>query len=126
MKNKLKRTIMEKTNWIEKIKEAVHVAMNKGLIISEYKDDDAFRFFIGEKTDIVITCFKNIILVSTNRGYTSIEYTLTDRDKLELQTLILSIKEYREAMAISELDEFISSDKQRNLMDIDELDNEDE
>ena len=101
---------METTNWIERIKRAIRVATDKELLVSGYKDecDNVFRFYIGENSKIVIVCFEKAILINTRRGYIRIEYTLTDRDKLELQALVLFIKEYRENMAISEFKHFIS------------------
>jgi len=119
---------MEKTNWIEKIKEAVRIAMNKGLILSGYEDkcEGVFQFYIGNNNDekIIILCFNKAIAINTKRGNIRIEYTLSDRDKLELQALALSIKEYNEDMAISEFNEFIS-DKKEKVTDINNLDDDD-
>ena len=116
---------MEKANWIEKIKEAVRVAMNKGLFLSAYKDEAvcSFHFYIGEQ--IVIACSKEAIVIKTNKGYTRIKYPFTDRDELELQALNLSIKEYREDMAISEFEEFISGKNEEKIVDINDLDDDD-
>ena len=120
---------MEKTNWIEKIKEVIRVAMNRGLLLSGYKDEcgeEVFQFYIveGNSGRITILCFIKAISISTKRGNIRIEHTLSDRDKLELQALILSIKEYREDMAISEFEEFIS-DKKEEITDINNLDDDD-
>ena len=119
---------MEK-NWIEKIKEAVRVAMNKGLILSGYEDkcEGVFQFCIGNNDNerIIILCFKKAISINTKRGNIRIEYTLSDRDKLELQALALSIKEYNEDMAISEFEEFVS-DKKEEITNINDLDNDEE
>ena len=120
MKNKLKETIMEKTNWIEKIKEAVSVAMNKGLNIQ--KGSGGFPCSIVIKNQIYIYIFKEGISISTLNGYIHIDHSLTDREELEIQALILSIKEYSEDMAISEFEEFISEEKK--ITDINNLDDE--
>jgi hypothetical protein len=113
---------MEK-NWIEKIKEAVRIAMNKGLNIEIYSDSYVVIEIEGHINFYFINnCFNKII---TPRGYIKIEYTLTDREKLELQALILSIKEYKEDMAISEFEEFIS-DKKEEITNINDLDNDEE
>ena len=118
---------MEK-NWIEKIKEAVRVAMNKGLLLSGYEDkcEEVFQFYIGKKDGekIVIFCFKKAIIITTKRGDIRIEYNFSDRDNLELQALLLSIKEYKEDMAISEFEEFIS-EKKDEITDINNLDDDD-
>ena len=117
---------MEK-NWIEKIKEAVRVAMNKGKHITTYYDDDFMKGFCIEVDDdnsISIDFFKEGIIIFTRNGYLHVNYNLTDRDKLELQALALSIKEYKEDMAISEFEEFIS-DKKEDITDINNLDDDD-
>ena len=120
---------METMNWIEKIKEAVHVAMSKKALLSGYEDkcEEVFQFYIGkddgtikDEGKIVILCFKKAISISTSKGYIRIEYTFSDRDNLELQALVLSIKEYRENMAISELNKFIS-EKEDEITDINNL-----
>jgi hypothetical protein len=129
MKNKLKKTIMEKTNWIEKIKEAVRVAMNKGKHIDTYYDDAldmrGFRIEVDDDSSISIDFFKGAIIIYTRNGCLHVNYDLTDRDKLELQALALSIKEYKEDMAISEFEEFIS-DKKEEITNINDLDNDEE
>ena len=128
---------MEKTNWIEKIKEAVRVAMNKGLKVFGTNSGSCYQFtidldssrnsnFIG--TDSFIEFFvvitKSYINLITPKGEIRINYILTDRDDLELKALALSIKEYKEDMAISEFEEFIS-DKKEKVTDINNLDDDD-
>ena len=111
-------------NWIEKIKEVVRVAMNKGLNIQGSSDDFPYTIVIRNKFYIYI--FKDEINISTSKGgYVHINYSITDRDDLELRALILSIKEYNEDMAISEFNEFIS-DKENKPKDINDLDNDDD
>ena len=113
---------MEKTNWIEKIKEAVSVAMNKGLNIQ--KGSGSFPYTIVIKNQIYIYIFKEGISISTSKGHIYINHSLTDREELEIQALCLSIKEYNEDMAISEFEEFIS-DKKEEITDINNLDDDD-
>ena len=129
MKNKLKENIMEKTNWIEKIKEAVRVAMNKGSNIQRnIEGTGGFPYTISIKNQgnqIYIYIFKEGISISTSNGYIRIDHSITEREELEIQALMLSIKEYNEDMAISEFEEFIS-DKENKLKDINDLDNEDD
>ena len=115
---------MEKTNWIEKIKEAVRIAMDKGLSIHRSSGD--FPYTIAIKNQICIHIFKEGISISTSKGYIYIDHSLTDREKLEIQALLLSIKEYREDMAISELEGFISDKKEDSKLTINDLDNEDD
>ena len=113
---------MEKTNWIEKIKEAVRIAMNKGLNIQKGSGD--LPYTISIKNQIYICIFKEGISISTSNGYVRINHSLTDREELEIQALQLSIKEYNEDMAISEFEEFIS-DKKEDITDINNLDDDD-
>jgi hypothetical protein len=113
---------MEKTNWIEKIKEAVRVAMNKGLNILIGTEN--FPYNIEIKNEICIYIYKDRIIINTQHGYTKIEHSLTDREQLEIHALIISIREYKEDMAISEFEEFIS-DKKEEITDINNLDDDD-
>ena len=110
------------TNWIEKIKEAVRVAMNKGLNIIQ-RSIEGFPYTIAIKNQICIYIFKEGISISTSKGYIHIDHSLTDREELEIQALILSIKEYSEDMAISEFEEFISN-KKEEITDINNLDDD--
>ena len=112
---------MEK-NWIEKIKEAVRVAMNKGLNIREGSGN--FPYTIAIEDQICIHIFKEGISISTPNGYIHIDHSITDREELEIKALTLSIKEYKEDMAISEFEEFIS-EKKKEITDINNLDDDD-
>lgn len=117
---------MEKTNWIEKIKEAVHIAMNKGLVIEgQYQEIFKYYFFkIENGFEFFIYLDTNDISIHTKKGYLLEKYHITDRDDLELRTLILSIKEYNKDIAIYEFEEFIS-DKKEEITDINNLDDDD-
>ena len=111
------------TNWIEKIKEAVRVAMNKGLnIITGTNKEFPYSILINHKIGIYI--YKGHISINTPNGYIYIDYSLTDREELEIKALTLSIKEYNEDMAISEFEEFIS-EKKKEITDINNLDDDD-
>lgn len=118
---------MEKTNWIEKIKKAIRVAINKGLKINSYDyGNNNNQIVIDLTNDSYIEFFmcNDRIVLNTPKGKNTINYSFTDREKLEIQDLVLSIKEYKEDMAISELDEFIS-DKKDEITDINNLDDDD-
>ena len=118
---------MEKTNWIEKIKEAVRIAMNKGLDIrGKYQELLKYYFFTIEGgIEFFIYLDTNSISIHTKKGHLLEKYSITDRDDLELRALVLSIKEYNEDIAVSELEEFISN-KENRPKDINDLDNDDE
>ena len=111
---------MEKTNWIEKIKEAVRVAMNKGL---NTKTGTKLPYSIVLDRKLTIYICKECISISTSNGYIHIDHSLTAREELEIQALILTIKEYNEDMAISEFEEFISN-KKEDITDINNLDDD--
>ena len=111
---------MEK-NWIEKLKEAIRIAKNKSMYLSAYEDEDfSYTFNIDNKMDITFYSDCKKIHIRTPKGMLYSDCTLTDRDKLELKGLILSIKEYKEDMAISEFEEFISK-KENKIVDINDL-----
>ena len=111
---------MEKTNWIEKIKEAVRVAMNKGLRIRTGGTIKEFPYSIIINSEFTIYIFKEGISIGTSNGYIHIDYSLTDREELEIRALTLTIKEYNEDIAISEFEELIS-DKKKEITDINNL-----
>ena len=117
---------MEKTNWIEKIKEAIRIAMNKGLDIrGKYQELLKYYFFTIEGGfEFFVYLDTNSISIHTKKGYFLEKHHITDRDDLELRTLILSIKEYNKDMAISEFEGFIS-DKKEEITDINNLDDDD-
>lgn len=122
---------MEKTNWIEEIKEAIRVAMNKGLHIKGYESEIGsclydFNIYINNKEGIQITIFNNYIIINTPKGHKSIDYKITDRENLEIRAMFLSVKEYNEDMAISEFNEFISNKEVNEIKNINDLDNDDE
>ena len=122
---------MEKTNWIEKIKEAIRVAMNKGLHIKGYESEIGCRLYdyliyINNNGGIQITIFSNRIIINTPKGHKSIDYKMTDRENLEIRAMFLSVKEYNEDMAISEFNEFISNKEVNEIKNINDLDNDDE
>ena len=114
---------MEK-NWIEKIKEAVRVAMNKGLNVQRGNGSFPYAISIKNENQICIYIFKDSISINTSNGYVRIDHSITEREELEIQALMLSIKEYNEDMAISEFEEFIS-DKKEEITDINNLDDDD-
>jgi hypothetical protein len=120
---------MEK-NWIEKIKEVIHLAIDKKLkIYSNTYFDITYYFNISfEESSYVIldiNCKGNKIHIETPKGSCSIDYNFSDRDKLELQILYVLVKEYRENMAISEFEEFISNKPSRPI-DVNDLDDKED
>lgn len=119
---------MEK-NWISTIIEIIRTAMNKGLHIKGHKSEIFgylynFNIYINNNEEIQITILNNCIIVITPKGHKSIDYKMTDRENLEIQAMFLSVKEYSEDMAISEIEEFIS-EKKEEITDINNLDDDD-
>ena len=122
-------TNMTTKSWIEKIREAIRVAMNKGLYIKGYKSEVFgflydFNIYINNSEEIQIAITNSYIVINTPKGHKSIDYEMTDRENLEIQAMFLSVKEYSEDMAISEIEEFIS-EKKEEITDINNLDDDD-
>lgn len=123
---------MEK-NWIKEIKEAVRVAMNKGLKIQKYyyiidekeRNKYYYRIYTNNDFNIDISIEPSTIILTTPKGRACFNVNLTKRDFLELDAISLSIEEYNEDMAISEFEEFIS-DKKKEITNINDLDNDEE
>ena len=120
---------MEK-NWINIIIETIRTAMNKGLHIVGYKSEVYghlydFNILTNINERIQLDIFSNCIIINTPKGHKSIDYKITDREILEIQAMFLSVKEYSEDMAISEIEEFIS-DKKEEITNINDLDNDEE
>jgi hypothetical protein len=123
---------MEKTNWIEEIKEFVRKAMNKGLKIVAYhtlmgedsRDYYKIRVFKGNSV-VEFTITPTKLCLDTSKGIAYFDLTLSKRDLLELDAMILSIEEYNEDMAISDFNNFFGEDNSKPTT-IDDLDNEDD
>ena len=118
---------MEK-NWIEKIKEVIHLAIDRKLEIysTTYKTYYFnIRFEESSYITLDINYEGNKIYIETPKGNCFINYSFSDRDKLELQTLCILVKEYKEDMAISEFEEFISN-KPSKPIDINDLDDKED
>ena len=131
---------MEK-NWIEKIKEFVRKAMNEGYSITANKRERT-EYFIYEdaiNSDLTIGIEKpkgyiyiyfdfedNLLHIRAIKGgRKNIKLEYTDRDKLEIEALRLSIEEYREDIALSEFNNFFG-DEENKVVNINDLDNDDE
>ena len=119
---------MEK-NWINTIIEIIRTAMNKRLYIKGYKSEVFgrlydFNIYINSNEEIQIAISNSHIIINTPKGQKSIDYKMTDRENLEIQAMFLSVKEYNEDTAISEIEEFISK-KKEEITDINNLDDDD-
>ena len=119
---------MEK-NWIEEIKEFIRKAMNEGLSIYKYKDEDHYDIRIIRNNSLnemfEITIREDHISMSTpNSGFVVIEVELSKRNKLELDAVMLSIEEYKEDVAITEFNNFFK-DEDEKPKDINDLDEDD-
>lgn len=130
MKNKLKKTIMEK-NWIEEIKEFLRKAMNKGLKINAYHtlvgDDsiDYYEFRVIKDSIIEFIIEPSRITLETTKGIAYFDKDLSKRDFLELDAMVLTIEEYNEDMALSDFNNFFGEEENK-IVNINDLDNDDE
>ena len=112
-------------NWIEKIKEFIRKAMNEGLKIKKLKLANYFEFsIIKEESNITFIFCDNYIHINTPKGETKFPLDLTKRDILELDTIVLSIEEYNEDMAMMEFNNFFG-DEDNKPTTIDNLDDDD-
>ena len=116
-------------NWINIIIKIIRTAMNKGLHIKGYKSEVFgrlydFNIYINSNEEIQIAISNSHIIINTPKGQKSIDYKMTDRENLEMQAMFLSVKEYNEDMAISEIEKFIS-EKENKPKDINDLDDDD-
>ena len=115
---------MEK-NWTKEIIEFIHNAMNEGLTIYNY-EPNKYEYQIRVIRDYKafdITICKSFIDICSPSGYKKIENKLSERDELEIKAMMLSIKEYREDVAISEFEHFFKKDDKPTT--IDNLDDDD-
>lgn len=119
---------MEK-DWIKEIIEFVRNAMNEGLNIygGEYADDNyqiriVRNHSLNETFDFSID--KNHITICSPTGFMRIENKLSERDELEIKASLLSIKEYKEDMAIYEFEHFFKADNEPKT--VNDLDDDDE
>ena len=122
-------TNMTTKSWVERIIEFVRNAMNEGLSIYKYKDEDCYTIRIVRNNSLNETFDINIredrISINTpNSGFVVIEVELSKRDKLELDAVMLSIEEYKEDVAITEFNNFFKKDN-NSPTTIDNLDDDD-
>jgi hypothetical protein len=104
--------------------------MDKGLKIKE----DAYTlsekycqiYIIKENSSLLleISVDNKELRITTDKGYTKIKLNLSERDVLELESLILSIKEYNQDIAISEFNNFFKEEGAKTP-DINDLNDDD-
>lgn len=112
-------------NWINKIEVAVDTAMSKKLYLSFENYGNSTQIYIDDSYDFIIE--GNALILDSPKGFLKINnFYLTEREKLKLEEILLTIKEYREAMALSELEQFINEKEDSKFTDINDLDNDDE
>lgn len=119
---------MEK-NWIKEIRDFVYKAMDKGLKIKTTKylfNETYYQIDIIKENSLLsleISFDNEELHITTDKGYIEIKLNLSERDALELESLILSIKEYNQDMALSEFNNFFKEEKETH--DINELSDDD-
>ena len=116
---------------INSIIEFVHNAMHHNMYVSkefyDFEDSQEWYFYINNGKDYIRhiikkTSKKDSIMIKSHTGTLVLNITLSDRDILDLNTLSLDIKEYREDKALSEFNNFFSNieEKPTNIDDLDE------
>ena len=110
-------------NWIEKIKEFIRKAMNKGLRIDfEYFNES--HYYIEIDYRITICIYDDKLILRTSKGLLEREIDFTKRDLLEINAMMLSVEEYNEDMAMMEFSNFFG-DEDNKPTTIDNLDDDD-
>lgn len=120
---------MEK-NWIKEIRDLVYKAMDKGLKIKgdaypwseKYYQIDIIKE--NSSLSLGISVDNGELHITTDKGYIEIKLNLSEREALELESLILSIKEYNQDMAISEFNNFFKEEEAKTP-GIDDLNDDD-
>lgn len=111
-------------DWVEKIISTIYEAMSRKLEILCVGTSNFHIYKRGEGS-ISFSVFDDCISLSTHKGgYLSVNHILTDREQLALQEIALTVKEYNEDLALSQLEEF-NSEKEVKLVDINDLDDDD-
>ena len=119
---------MEKRNWIKEIIEFVRNAMNEGLNVysGEFNNNYQIRIIRNRSLNeaFEFSIYKDHIAISSPTGFIKIENKLSERDELEIKASVLSIKEYKEDMAIFEFEHFFKTDNEPKT--VNDLDDDDE
>ena len=124
MKRKLKKNIMEKKNWIKESIEFLREAMNKGSIILSSYFDEYSQFIINKEIYIAMSFEDNKFVLTTPKGKLDVPYEYSERDKLEIKAMHLTVQEYKEDMAISEFEHYFKTDDEPKT--VNDLDDDDE
>ena len=111
---------------ISNIIEFIHTAMGKNLDVevSEFPKGTCCRVSYDDINIYFYIVDEYFTINGYDKGYLRIPYKLTDRDKIDLQTLALDIKEYNEDKAINLFNDFFNYVPQTPAS-IDNLDDDD-
>ena len=118
---------MEK-NWIKDVTEFVRKAMNKGLCIEGFYFDvkgglrSHYSFLVDKKFSFGI--YEDYIHLATPTGNLRKDINISKRDLLELDSILLSIEEYNEDIALSEFENFFNEESKS--IDINDLNDDDD
>lgn len=120
---------MERTNWIEEIINFVLEAISKKLPVAGEKCcDGTYRFEVIkqiENTTENITIYLNEEYININtsgRGHIEKGIKLTERNKVDLDSLVLDINEYREKIALDRFYNFLTINMPPTLDNLDDDD----
>ena len=116
---------------INSIIEFVHNAMHHNMRVSkdfyDFEDSQEWYFYVDNGKNYIRPIIKKTIkgdsiMIESNTGILVLDITLSDRDILDLNSLSLDIKEYREDKTLSEFNNFFSNieEKPTNIDDLDE------
>ena len=115
---------MEKKNWIKESIEFLREAMNKGVEVYSYSLPTYYKFNIERNILIVFGFEGKYFNLITPRGELKVPYEYSERDKLELHAMYITIQEYGEDMAIFEFEHYFKTDNEPKT--VNDLDDDDE
>ena len=115
---------METRNWIKESFEFIRKAMNKGDKIQSFNHDKYTWFEIGDDIEIWFGFDDEYFSLKTLKGSLEIPFKYSERDRLEIQALHLTVIEYNEDMAISEFEGYFKTDDEPKT--VNDLDDDDE
>ena len=117
------------TNWIEEIINFILEAMSKKLpVVGERYCDGAYHFEVIkqiENTTEKISIYLNeedIDISTSGRGHIEKGIKLTERNKVDLDRLVLDINEYREKIALDRFYNFLTINMPPTLDNLDDDD----
>ena len=114
---------MEKKIEFKDIVAFIRKAMSKNLDVAIIFDRE-FTIYNESGEKIEIFYGEDFLSLSNTHGAMTIKYSFTPREKLELESLKLDVREYRARKITNSFNHFFNEDKPTDINDLDEGDDE--